>query len=982
MVKIKSTIVLLMIVLFFIVGMIFVFIYVQMQKEDRYGEDVDQPESLAEFSSVRKTMNLNGEWMFSTEGTDYPHKVIVPNFLKDIDWWIYDGTDFEEEYHRVRSYGYDPKNMTKGWYKKIIHLPEDYGDKHLELQFDGIAMYSEITVNGNKLSSSWGMWKSHRLDITEHAHFGGENEIAVYVEVNEGPDTYSHGPFARLGRKAVSNALGIWESVRLVVTDKVKIDDVFFKPNITGAAIDVTVENSNSAEESISIHHTIISKADRSILFDEEQNWTISLPGGSEETLSTQIQNIQPRLWTPEEPNLYILKTRIEKDGIVLDEVVHQVGFRTFEVVGNKFYLNGKPYWIRGAGHVPVNLVGIEKTPQIRQIMQLMHDGNQMSARLHNGPGVKAWYTAADEIGVSLNVEGIRNWALVTRTAPPAQKYLDEWFEGMADVIKRLRNHPSIFLWTTGNEMLQGDHHDMDKWKIMSDLNKLIRETDPTRPIVASSEYVRGKDFYTNHLKPANIDDGDVDDAHIYPGWYNPSPFAADFHYNNGRFQPNPDRPFISAEMSTGYLDHQSGLVWRYYKNNLKIPHAWIGQHADGYDLALFLEHHRINTKELAEKLRRTRDKHFTAGYWLFANLTWFKDFFSAEEIKPFPVYDGVKMAYAPVLASLEHMGRNFYAGDRFQSEVAVINDDIVSGNLKNITLEYRIIDQDGNHLTETGKVEIPELPYFETVRTNISLTIPSSFNGLRIKGYIELAVKKEGDSLSVNRYDIHLAKKKYVKLDEEVKGQVIWLYDKNNMTSSSLDFLALNYIKAKGLNTLHESKPDMLIIGKDSVDSEVLNADLDLYVSNGGKVLVLEGGSKTAELFPNDIEKVEQWDGEVVTGTAGLLSIFKEMQPMDMRWWRHENGGKHYVTNRVYKLNTNSSLLVRYGEYTRYNWPGTKPSYEERTGHTIFAKKLSPEGKGYYLVSDMLTSTAAPVDPLAGKLLANLLKGPEEDSF
>src|SRR3954454_15822465 len=120
------------------------------------------------------------------------------------------------------------------------------------------------------------------------------------------------------------------------------------------------------------------------------------------------------------------------------------------------------------------------------------------------------------------------------------------------------RNHPSVFLFTVGNEMMLRDPKNMKKWELMSQVTKQTRQLAPDRPIVVSSDYVRDPEFYESTLKPAGIDDGDVDDMHRYNGWYADSPFVVDSKFekevkNNGGAQGG--RPLIGQEMSTGYPD-------------------------------------------------------------------------------------------------------------------------------------------------------------------------------------------------------------------------------------------------------------------------------------------------------------------------------------------------------------------------------------------------------------------------------------------
>src|SRR6202789_3547448 len=142
----------------------------------------------------------------------------------------------------------------------------------------------------------------------------------------------------------------------------------------------------------------------------------------------------------------------------------------------------------------------------------------------------------------------------------PSEDLLHAWKSEFLALIHKHRNHPSIILWTVNNEM-KFEAFDRknptllrQKWEVLNDMVRSIRTTDPTRPIVCDSSYCRREvgTEYEDLIRPSGFDDGDIDDAHRYPGWYEPS----FFRYFNGEFGKSasfPGRPLISQEMATGY---------------------------------------------------------------------------------------------------------------------------------------------------------------------------------------------------------------------------------------------------------------------------------------------------------------------------------------------------------------------------------------------------------------------------------------------
>ncbi|MFG1707033.1 glycoside hydrolase family 2 protein [Nonomuraea sp. M3C6] len=924
----------------------------------------------AETSATRQTLDLAGMWEFGTDGATYPHSVAVPNFLVPVGWWIYTPDDFPEEVNRIASYGYDASTLTEGWYRRVVTIPAAWAGRRVELRFDGIAMYSEIRVNGTLTESSWGMWRTHRLDVTGHVQAGQPLTIDVYVKMDQRADTYSHGEFGGLSRAATSKAMGIWESVRLVATDPILVDDVFFKPRTDGADIDVTVANHSSTGATLTVRNVATAVDGGATLFERVDQVTVG--AGATGMITASASGVQPRLWSPDDPRLYLLTTTVERDGTVLDEVTIRVGFRTFEVRGNTFHLNGNPYWMRGAGHLPTVMVGREKIPQMRQWLELLRDDNVRVTRMHMGPAPSPWFDLTDEIGFGVDMEGIRQWAFSGEPAP-AQVYVDAWYEEMIDVIRRVRNHPSVLLWTTGNEM---GCYDLASWTVLSNLNKAIRAADPTRPLVADSYYMRNPKTYESTLKPAGIDDGDVDDAHLYFGWYQPSAFVLTSGQTNGGSQADQNRPFISAELGTGYPDFHTGRPEDTYLNLVHAAQPWVGAHAADADPAIFLDTHAMLNKELAEMLRRTRfEGRGTTGFLLFSTATWFKDFYSNPTIGKFPVNDAVRLAYQPVLVSLDSAARHFYAGEQFQTAVVLVNDHTRHGAT---TLSWEIVDAGGQHLAGAGSIPLPAVAYHANVRANVTIAIPATLAADRVAAVLHLTVTDGATTISRNQYDIVLATHAYAAAGTAGGADSVWLYDPTGATRPSLDAVGLQYTTVGSLIGLAPGNPDLLVIGKGAVDDTVLAANLRDYADAGGRVVILEGGDRTRELFPAEIATVKSVDGEVVTPVHDDSAVFADMDPMDMRWWRHNDGSKPYVTHRAAQFDRlNAVNIARLGIYTAPGPPQATPTFDERSGYPIFLKKTRPDSTGYLVVSELTTSTSATVDPLAGKLLANLLAVP-----
>src|SRR5262249_55971909 len=158
-----------------------------------------------------------------------------------------------------------------------------------------------------------------------------------------------------------------------------------------------------------------------------------------------------PKLWTPANPSLYRLDVSLEtSSGELLDRWSQNVGFRTFEIQGNQFFLNGHPWWLRGADHLPYGKNPFNPALP-RRLIQLLHDANIRITRTHATPWNETWLNAADEIGLAVSIGGIRPWALAGKIGATPPELFKHWLAEHEDVVKRCRNHPSVFIYTVGN---------------------------------------------------------------------------------------------------------------------------------------------------------------------------------------------------------------------------------------------------------------------------------------------------------------------------------------------------------------------------------------------------------------------------------------------------------------------------------------------------------------------------------------------------
>jgi len=921
----------------------------------------------------------SGEKIESSPISKDDFSVGVPQFLNPIRWWLDDSEDFKRsEAARMKKLGFNTDKAEEGWYKLTIDAQKLPQDKRVFIEFDGVAMKSKVFLNGMELGNHTGMFSRFAYDLTPRLK-AGKNLLAVWVSMEKIPvSTVSlgtavtvnltaskvlslskgmFGPLAPVDDNRAYDLHGIWQPVRLAISGTAKINDVYFMPSLTGAS--VRIEGESFDENQTAIVKARWTDAKTNKVFAETKPQKIQL-NSDKSAAALEINNLKPKLWTPADPNLYKMEVTLESiGGKVLDKFAQNVGFRTFEAKGNKLYLNGKPYWLRGANQLPYGK-NPSDTRLARKLIQAMHDNNERVTRTHATPWNEAWLDAADEIGLGVSVEGIRPWAFVGKIGATPKDLFEHWLMENADVIKRIRNHPSVLIWTIGNEMLLRDNENVEKWKQLSAVVKQTRELDPTRPTVVSSSYQREPELFSKVIQPNKIDDGDIDDIHSYKGWYADSPFVTDSNFEKEIEKSKWNRPFIGQEMSTGYPDLDTGLPVFTYTKNQRSPQAWVGVHSyPGSNPAVFLEHQRAVTKRWAEQLRFQRaDK--TAGFLLFSAECWFEASFDVAKAKPYPVVEAVKYAFAPVGLALETAQRRFYANDTIKTSVFVTNDDEQFRDFQNLSVEFSFVDQNGKQISAQKSGTLANIKYYETAKVPTEIKIPANINARTKLNLVTKLVQGNAEiSRTVDSVEI-FPKPATVKLQ-------------TNAANVSLGAEMSKFVGEK-FQTVDKdsSNGSVIFVGKGAPLDELKSGGKLLKAANdGATIVVFSPGARLQEIFPDDVLSVRKVSGEYADWTPATgTKIVQNLEPMDLKWWSRFNDWRVMVASEAHRLNAKGSgrELVRFIPSHGYIALDRVPEFMLTTLFEI------PVGRGRVWVCDFDLEESVAVDPAARLFADNLL--------
>lgn len=425
-----------------------------------------------------KTTLFNDSWKFSKQPlhTSYDeliHKnvnwqpVCIPH-----DWLIYDTNNLYEN--------------SEGWYLKQLEIDSLNTNYHTALRFEGVYMNSYLYVNGNEV----GTWKygysTFEMDITDYL-LEGTNEIMVQV-IHEAPNSRWYS-----GAGIYRNVwIKTYESTHLVsdgIYISAKPDNDFWHVDITAEVI-----HSLSARNSpLELHHIINDSAGNIITSSIENIEQINAPGETDAYL-THLSVLHPKLWDLKTPVLYSLTTKLIQNGTTIDENSQNFGFRSITFDCNKgFFLNGSQVKLHGVcEHHDLGCLGAaaNRAAMKRKITILQEMGVNAIRTAHNMPAVELM-ELSDEMGMLIVSEAFDMWER-KKTAYDYARFFSEW--APADVsswIRRDRNHPSVIMWSIGNEIYD-THADERGQEITRWLCSLVNLHDPrgNAPCTIGSNYM------------------------------------------------------------------------------------------------------------------------------------------------------------------------------------------------------------------------------------------------------------------------------------------------------------------------------------------------------------------------------------------------------------------------------------------------------------------------------------------------------------
>ncbi|MGL1890710.1 MAG: DUF4982 domain-containing protein [Spirochaetaceae bacterium] len=421
--------------------------------------------------------NYNKDWYFSLSDRDENKNV-------QFDHSSWERIQIPHDWSR--DFPYD-KNETSGkrggfvrtgigWYRKELYITKEKLNKRFNIHFDGVYMNSDVYINGHHLGHRPYGYISFCYDLEEYL-VEGLNIISVRVDNSKQESSRWY------------NGCGIYRNVWLKESHKISF-------NTWGRNITTKVLDNNRAEISISSEITNRYKNDCSMdiiynIYDQEANSiynkTISENITDKLTSSITFTLDGCKLWSTDSPYLYSCEIKVVKDGVVQDREKSKFGIRKIEFKPNQgFYLNNINMKLKGVClHHDSGVVGAAVTKKIlKKRVLLLKDMGCNAIRTAHNPFSSDFYDVCDELGIMVMDEIFDGWE-TKKASYDYGLYFEEWHKrDLTDFIRRDRNHPSIIMWSIGNEVLGMRVETSRK------LQAIIKNLDTTRPITCGVQGV------------------------------------------------------------------------------------------------------------------------------------------------------------------------------------------------------------------------------------------------------------------------------------------------------------------------------------------------------------------------------------------------------------------------------------------------------------------------------------------------------------
>lgn len=338
------------------------------------------------------------------------------------------------------------------WYRQSLNVPAEYADKKLYIELEAAMNHSQVWINGTQVTEHQGGYLPVMIDATDHLIAGESNLVAIRLDNTDnevtGPKPLKILDFNMYG--------GLYRNASLIVKDKVHISDAVLAAKVAGGGIFILTPTVAEDESEVIVQTNIINESEDSkmvtlvqtVYFDGQKvdvmSGTSLISAGDNVDFNAEFAVIDAKLWSPDTPHLYELKSEVLIDDEAVETQRTRFGIRSFEFRGTDLYINGEKTYLRGVNrHQEYPFIGyaLSDNAQYRDAKKIKDAGFDY-IRLSHYPHSPAFMNACDELGIIV-IDAILGWQFYADT----DAFRDYCYRSATELIRRDRNHPCVLLW-------------------------------------------------------------------------------------------------------------------------------------------------------------------------------------------------------------------------------------------------------------------------------------------------------------------------------------------------------------------------------------------------------------------------------------------------------------------------------------------------------------------------------------------------------
>mgnify|MGYP006281620321 CR=1 FL=1 len=445
----------------------------------------------------RRSICFDFDWRFFLEGDGESIQAEEPGF-DDRGWEVIQTPHdysilqpFDRDAPAGSTGGYLPGGV--GWYRKRFSVAPDVRDRRVYIEFDGVYRNSDVWCNSAHLGHRHYGYATFRYELTDHLKPGEANLIAVRADNSDQPNCRWY------------SGSGIYRHVRLVITERLAIEPW---------GVYVTTENALAETPTVRVRTTVanawsddvVARLETTILDPDGKQVAatsseLTVPAAGEARADQRLALGKTKLWSPGSPELYrAVCSVIAPDGSTVDSVQTRFGIRQIEFDPDRgFLLNGELTTLKGGNiHHDGGCVGaaVPKTVWRRRLETIKAMGANTVRMSHNPPAPEV-LDLCDELGLFVLDEAFDKWNAHAEWVPWLQRthatFEQDWRRDLDAMLLRDRNHPSVIIWSVGNEVVEYPEPE----KCLPTYRRLaerVRAVDPTRPVTLALQYVENRE--------------------------------------------------------------------------------------------------------------------------------------------------------------------------------------------------------------------------------------------------------------------------------------------------------------------------------------------------------------------------------------------------------------------------------------------------------------------------------------------------------